>query len=159
MKLAFIHAKPADKISARLTLWFTGSTAYHCGLVDESDGTFFDMSLLPRKLPWPRYHPPKWVVLYDFPALTRAQCEEFLKRDSTITYGWLDYLLFGLRPLYHLVGKSTRNAGGMICSELCANWLAEAGYSPPQQPVPSPADLERWAQQQTTEPRERIHDA
>lgn len=145
MKLAIIHADPKDKLSARLTLWFTGSTAYHCGFVDETDGTWFDMSWLARKAPWPRYLPPKWVNLYDVPGLTREDCEAFLKRDSDIKYGVIDYLLFGLRPLYHLVGKSTRNASGMICSEMCALWLREVGHPAPIQPVPSPADLERWA--------------
>lgn len=145
MKLAIIHAPAGKKLSAWLTQFFTGSTAYHCGFVDESDGTFFDMSWLPRKTHWPRYAVPKWVNLYDVPKLTRADCEEFLKRDSEQTYGWKDYILFGLRPLYHLFGKSTRNAGGMICSEMCAIWLARVGYDAPTSPVPSPADVERWA--------------
>lgn len=145
MKLAIIHAPAGKKISAWLTKLFTGDTSYHCGFVDESDGTFFDMHLLPRKTHWPRYAVPKWVNLYDVPKLTRADCEEFLKRDSEQTYGWKDYILFGLRPLYHLFGKSTRNAGGMICSEMCAIWLARVGYDAPTSPVPSPADVERWA--------------
>lgn len=146
MKLAIIHGDPSTKLSARLTLWWTGSTAYHCGFVDEADGTFFDMSLLPRKIAWPRYFPPvKWVVLYDVPGLTREHCEAFLKQDSTIHYGVADYLLFGIRPLYHLLGKSTRNAGGMICSEMCAVWLSRVGYRAPLVPVASPFDLETWA--------------
>lgn len=148
MKLAIIHA-PADKrISAWLTQLFTGSTAYHCGFVDESDGTFFDMNLLPRKVAWPRYAPPKWVNLYPVPMLTRAQCEAYLKIDGSVRYGVMDYILFGLRPLYHLFGKSTRNAGGMICSEMCAVWLERSGYDAPTEPVPSPADLEAWARNQ-----------
>lgn len=145
MKLAFIHADPSKHFSARLTKLFTGSTAYHCGFVDEATGTFFDMHLLPRKCDWPRYSAPKWVVLYEVPGLTREACEGFLQRDSIHSYGWVDYLLFGLRPLYHLVGKSTRNAGGLICSEMCALWLRNAGFNAPFDPVPSPADLERWA--------------
>lgn len=151
MKLAIVHGDPRRKLSARLTLWFTGSTAHHCGFVDESDGTFFDMNLLPRKVSWPRYGPPvKWVVLYDVPALTREHCEAFLKADSTQVYGVWDYLLFGLRPIYHLLGRSTRNAGGVICSELCAMWLRRVGYPAPTHPVPSPADIERWARMHLT---------
>ncbi len=146
MKLAFIHADPSEKFSARLTKLFTGSTAYHCGFVDESDGTFFDMAVMARKTYWPRYHPPvKWVVSYDTPMLTRAMCEDLLKAYSDERYGYIDYILFGLRPIYHLFGKSTRNAGGLICSEMCAQWLMKAGYQPPVNPIPSPADLERWA--------------
>lgn len=145
MKLAIIHANPSDKFSARLTLWFTGSTAYHCGFVDESDETWFDMSWLPRKTAWPRYFEPKWANLYDVPGLTRAECEEYLKADSDVKYGFLDYILFGIRPLYHLFGKSTRNASGMICSEMCHLWLKRAGYEIEFDAVPSPKDLEDWA--------------
>jgi hypothetical protein len=145
MKLAIIHADPKRKIGARLTQWFTGSTAYHCGFVCEETSTFYDMNLLPRKIEWPRYHPPKWVNLYEVPNLTREHCETFLKQDSATRYGVMDYILFGLRPIYHLFGKSTRNASGMICSEMCAVWLTRVGYYAPVDPVPSPADLERWA--------------
>lgn len=144
MKLAIIHAPADKKLSAWLTQFFTGSTAYHCGFVDEATGTFYDMSWLPRKTRWPRYSPPKWVNLYEVPNLTAADCEKFLKDDSEITYGWMDYVLFGIRPLYHLFGKSTRNAGGWICSEMCAVWLDRVGYLVPMSPVPSPADLEEW---------------
>lgn len=146
MKLAFIHAEPSKHFSARLTEFFTGSTAYHCGFVDEAAGAFFDMNLLPRKCDWPRYDEPgKWVELYEVPGLTREICERLLQRDSVHRYGFVDYLLFGLRWAYHLVGKSTRNAGGLICSELCALWLREVGFDAPAEPVPSPADLVRWA--------------
>lgn len=145
MKLALIHAPADKKVSAWLTKAFTGSTAYHCGFVDESDGTFFDMHLLPRKTHWPRHNAPKWVNLYDVPNLTREHCEQFLKQDSEQTYGWKDYILFGLRPIYHLFGLSTRNAGGWICSELCAEWLRRVGYETPGGLVPSPADMEAWA--------------
>lgn len=145
MKLVIIHAPADKKISARLTKWFTGSTAYHCGFVDESDGTFFDMHLLPRKTSWPRYHYPKWVNEYDVPNLTREDCEKFLKQDSEQTYGWKDYILFGLRPIFHLFGKSTVNAGGVICSEMCATWMKRKEYKIDFPEVPSPADLENWA--------------
>jgi hypothetical protein len=149
MKLAVVHA-PADKqFSAKLTLWFTGSTAYHCGFVDEETGTFYDMHLLPRKTHWPRHNPPRWVNLYEVPNLTREHCESFLKQDSHIKYGVWDYILFGLRPVYHLLGLSTRNAGGWICSELCAEWLRRVGYYAPEEPVPSPADLEDWVKRHT----------
>lgn len=146
MHLAIIHADPARKFSALLTKLWTGSTAYHCGFVDHEDGTFFDMNLLPRKIAWPRYHPPvKWVVLYDVPGITRADCEAFMKEDGMQTYGVLDYILFGLRPLFHLLGRSTRNARGLICSEMCALWLQRVGYGIATDPVPSPGDLETWA--------------
>jgi hypothetical protein len=145
MKLAIIHAPAKEKLSARLTLHFTGSTAYHCGFVDEESGTFYDMSWIPRKTNWPRYHAPKFVYLYDVPKLTKDTCELFLKQDSEIKYGVMDYILFGFRWAFHLVGKSTPNAGGWICSEMCAAWLTAVGYDIEMQPVPSPATLESWA--------------
>ena len=147
MKLVFIHAEPSKKFSALLTKVFTGSTAYHCGFADEESGTFYDMNLLPRKLPWPRYSSPRWVTEYEVPNLTKERCEDFMKKDAEEKYGVLDYILFGLRPLYHLFGKSTRNAKGMICSEMCAVWMNRVGYSVLLEPVPSPADLERWAKE------------
>lgn len=145
MKLAIIHAPASKFFMARLTKFFTGSTAYHSGFVDEATGTFYDMDLLPRKCPWPRYSAPKYAVLYDVPLLTREHCEAFLKQDSREGYGYWDYLLFALRPIYHLFGKSTRNAKGIICSELNAIWLNRVGYNVPMDEVPSPKDMEDWA--------------
>lgn len=145
VKLVLIHAPADKKLSAWLTQFWTGSTAYHCGFVDESDGTFFDMNLLPRKVVWPRYGPPKWINEYDMPQITRAMCEDYLKRDGSVRYGVGDYIMFGLRPIFHWFGKSTPNVGGMICSEMCSVWLNRAGYDAPIVPVQSPADLELWA--------------
>jgi hypothetical protein len=92
-------------------------------------------------------------VLFDCPApITSEDCEEFLKRDSQVHYGFLDYLLFALRPLYHLFGKSTRNAGGMICSEMVNLWLwrIRPGCTPwpPDQAPPSPCDFYPFLTQQ-----------
>ncbi len=146
MKLAFIHAHPSKRFSAWLTKIFTGSTAYHCGFVDEAEGTFFDMHLLPRKVDWPRYQKQGyWVELYDIPGLSREMCEKFLQRDSIYKYDFVDYFLFALRPIYHFFGKSTRGAKGLICSRMCGKWAKDAGYDAPFDPSPSPGDLERWA--------------
>ena len=75
---------------------------------------------------------------------------EFLERrldeDDSI-YGWRDYLLFALRPLYHLIGKSTRNVGGVICSEMTNNDMIDCGASTPwpkDGPPPSPCDQLKW---------------
>jgi len=52
----------------------------------------------------------KEVVLVDGLSVSASFLEDKLKTDNA-TYGWIDYPLFGLRPLFHLFGKSTRNAG------------------------------------------------
>jgi hypothetical protein len=54
--------------------------------------------------------------------------EHLLSTDEN-AYGVLDYCLFALRPLYHLFGKSTRNAGGVICSEMVYNVLKNNGWA------------------------------
>jgi hypothetical protein len=47
-----------------------------------------------------------------------------------------------MRPLFHIMGKSTINAGGVICSEMVANDLNAHGWGVHFHQVPSPADLE-----------------
>lgn len=106
----------------------------------------YDMNLLRRRRPWPAYGPNTDVSLYSCPEVTKEYLEWQLSHDDNV-YGFLDYILFGLRPLYHLVGKSTRNASGEICSEMVNNDLRNCGVQTPFKPddeVPSPADLERW---------------
>ena len=148
--LAIIHADPERKLSARLTQLFTGSTAYHCGfVVDEAN--FFDMHWRPRVSNWPRYDnsPEKSVNFYPVPGMTVDGLLASFHRDANERYGVLDYLWFGprflLRKLPHLIGASTPNMRGLICSELCARWMRDQGIDAPIKPVPSPADLERWA--------------
>jgi hypothetical protein len=63
-------------------------------------------------------------------------------------YSVVDYILFGLRPLFHLFGQSTRNAGGLICSEMVNIDAVRAGVLtkwPLDAAPPSPADWYRWA--------------
>jgi hypothetical protein len=66
-----------------------------------------------------------------------------LLSTADYNYGYIDYLLFALRPIYHLFGKSTRNADGVICSELVYSVLLMNGWKHRFKEVPSPADLER----------------
>lgn len=134
------------KLSGRLTRLFTGCYAYHAAWVDEEAGLMYDMHLIRRRRVWPHY-PIEQLQLFDVPEVTRDYLESRLTTDEA-RYGWRDYLLFLLRPLYHLVGKSTRNAGGVICSEMVnADIWACGGTTPwrPQDPPPSPCDLVRWA--------------
>ena len=136
------------KLSGWLTRLFTGCYAYHVVWVDEGAGRMYDMNLIRRRRPWPHY-PADQVAMYDAPVtITREYLEDSLTRDGS-RYGVLDYLLFALRPLFHLVGRSTRNAGGVICSEMVNGDIWATGGETPWRPdgaPPSPCDLYRWLQ-------------
>jgi hypothetical protein len=144
MKLAIIFNR--RKLSGWLTRFFTGCYAYHVAWVDEERGLMYDMHLIRRRRTWPHY-PDSQVLLFDAPApVTREYLEARLTDDGQL-YGVIDYLLFALRPLYHVVGRSTRNTGGVICSEMVNNDIwACGGRTPwePHDPPPSPCDLYRW---------------
>ena len=141
MKIAFV-SNP-NKLSGKLTKFFTGSYTYHVAFVDTDRGCMFDMNLIRRIRNWPYYGPETTVVLVDTPVpVSYEYLFEKLKTDEN-RYSRLDYLLFALRPIYHLFGKSTRNMGGLICSEMVANDLQANGWSVQFKEVPSPADLEK----------------
>jgi hypothetical protein len=141
MKIAFFYNKFP---SSWLTKFWTGSTCYHVGIVDEGTNRFYDMNLLMRRRLWRggyaeghQYH------LVESPVcISEEYMEKMLDTDEN-TYGWKDYLLFALRPVYHMFGKSTRNASGIICSEMVYNVLAANGWQHNFKEVPSPADLEK----------------
>ena len=148
MKLAIIFNE--RKLSGVLTRLFTGCYAYHALWVDEERGVMYDMHLIRRRREWPHY-PEEQVVLFDAPpGVTREYLEAKLTSDDN-RYGVADYCLFLLRPLFHLVGKSTPNAAGVICSEMVNDdiWECEGGdavptpWRPTDAP-PSPCDLFRW---------------
>lgn len=143
MKLAIIFN--SEKFSGRLTKLFTGCYAYHSAWVDEEKGRMYDMHLIRRRRVWPHYGSAE-VLLFDVPEVTREYLEHKLETDAQ-TYGVWDYLLFGLRPIYHLFGFSTRNAGGVICSEMVNDDIWACGGQTPFRPgtaPPSPCDLYRW---------------
>lgn len=136
----------ANKLSGRLTRLFTGCSAYHVAWVDDEAGKMYDMHLLRRRRKWP-YYPDEQVLLFNAPAaVTVAYLEAQLTSDEN-HYGVTDYLLFALRPLYHLLGKSTRNAGGVLCSEMVNNDIWACGGVTPwaiSDAPPSPCDLYGW---------------
>lgn len=137
MKIAFIYGKRPSSI---LTKFFTGSTCYHVGFTDGAK--FWDMNLIRRRRLWPLY-PDSHVVLAECPVDVPIDYLEHMLDIDDEVYGWRDYLLFALRPFYHLIGKSTRNAGGVICSEMVADDLKANGWAVRFNEVPSPADLEQ----------------
>lgn len=130
----------------KLTKIFTGSYAYHAGWICEAEDKFYDMHLIRRRRIWSKERIDREYRLYDFPFVTYNYLEMMNDIDIN-TYGFIDYILFAVRPVYHLFGKSTRNMHGVICSEMC-NWdLIRCGYTTPFSATtepPSPADLEKW---------------
>lgn len=138
MKIALIYGKQP---SSALTKFFTGSACYHVGFTDGAH--FWDMNLTRRRRLWPGLYPESHVRLADCPVDVTAEYLEHRLDTDEATYGWQDYLLFALRPIYHLFGRSTRNAGGVICSEMVYDDLKANGWPVTLEEVPSPADLER----------------
>ncbi len=137
MKIVFIYNK---RPNSTLTHFFTGSSCYHVGFTDGVK--FWDMHEIRRRRNWVGLYPLERVLLAECPVDVTAQyLDDQLDTDRS-TYGYVDYMLFCLRWAYHLVGQSTRNAGGVICSELVANDLAKNGWTTRFAEVPSPADLE-----------------
>lgn len=138
MKVAFIYGKQPSSL---LTTIFTGSSCYHVGFTDGVH--FWDMNLIRRRRVWAGLYDPAKVILAECPVpVSREFLEHRLEIDDS-TYGYADYLLFALRPIYHLFGRSTRNRGGVICSEMVAGDLVINGWGARFPEVPSPADLER----------------
>lgn len=105
----------------------------------------YDMYWVHRRRQWPRY-PVGQYLLFDFPQVTRDYQEQKLTTDES-EYGFIDYIKFSVRGLYHLFGKTTKNAGGVICSESVNNDLWACGVATPwpidAQP-PSPCDILQW---------------
>ncbi len=140
MKIAFIYS--TTKLSGKLCKWWTGSYCYHVAWVDEAAGLMYDMHLIRRYRKWSHYSPDT-VRLVESPVPVRGDylMRQLLQDENT--YGFLDYCLFAFRPLFHLFGRSTPNAGGVICSEMVYEDLRANGWPVTFDEVPSPADLER----------------
>ena len=107
----------------------------------------WDMHLIRRRRAWPHYGEGE-VLLFDVPeaAVTHDYLEDRLQSDEH-RYGVLDYALFALRPIYHLLGLSTPNARGVICSEMINVDIHACGGRtpwPPNDAPPSPCDFYRW---------------
>lgn len=137
MQVAFVYGK---KPNSTLTRIFTGSTCYHVGFTDGE--WFWDMHQHRRVGPWKGRYPLARVILVDCPVPVTARFLDDQVLDQTVVYGFRDYIAFAFRWAYHLVGKSTRNYGGEICSEWVGNVLRLFGWPKTFPEVESPADLE-----------------
>lgn len=140
----------AHKISGILTKIFTGCYAYHVGWLDEEHDKIYDMFLLRRRRIWSEVRSQGGTILLfsspEFDLVTRDYLEKKLESDENI-YGWIDYLCFAIRPFYHLFGCSTRNANGVICSEMVNDDIWECGGTTPWDPKdepPSPCNIYNW---------------
>lgn len=145
MKLAIIFNP--TKLSGRLTKFWTGAAFYHVGWVDQDANLFYDMHMLRRRRYWSDYSANKRYMLVNCPEVTKAQLEHELNICDS-RYSRLDYVLFAARPILHALGKSTPNAGGLICSEMVNIDAINAGISTPwpiNSAPPSPSDWYRWA--------------
>lgn len=145
MKIVVVVGDPNKNMMSRLTKIFTKCPAYHVGFLHEESNMFYDMWWLRRRRVWPRYQD-KTVFMFDAPEVTQEYLEHKLSTDDS-EYGVLDYLQFALKPLYHVFGLSTKNAGGMICSEMVnSDVWACGGTTPfdPEQSPPSPCELWAW---------------
>lgn len=127
------------KLSGRLTLWATGSPAYHIAFVDLATYRMYDMNLLFRRRLWPHY-PDQVVKLYKCPVeLTTANLEWELD-ISDEWYGFMDYLAFAVKKVFRHFNPSFK---GAICSEKVADILKAYGWHSPFKGTPSPADFEK----------------
>lgn len=137
MKVAFAYN---HGISSVLTKFFTGSGCYHVFFTDGFH--LWDMNLKMQRRLLTAYQPEN-LRMVESPVPVSKEFLECKLDTFDESYGVMDYLLFALRPLYHLFGQSTRNQGGVICSELVYMFLRENGWTVEFNEVPSPADLER----------------
>lgn len=137
IKIVFVYGKQP---SSTLTMLATGSTCYHVGFTDGYH--FWDMNLIRRRRLWKGLCQEDRVILKDAPVPITAEYLNWKLDTDESRYGYLDYLLFSVRWLYHLLGQSTRNMGGKICSELVEEDLKAFGWLVQFAEVPSPADIE-----------------
>lgn len=144
MKLAIIFNH--DKILGKLTKYFTGCYAFHVAWVDLETDTVYDTNLYRRKRSWSGLYKEDQFLLFDVPKVKRDYLEYRLNFDlSSCTL--LDLIQFYSRRVYHLLGISTYNIGGVTSADMCNTDIWECGGSTPfdlDKTPPSPCDLFNW---------------
>lgn len=148
----------SDKLSGKLTKFFTGCYAYHVGFAVPESKAIYDMNLLFRKIPLKEQYVGDKMFLFDLPPgvnITEQDLQDEINRGVADLcdngsmlknlYGFVDYLAYGFRWVYHLFGKSTPNFQGVICSEKVNDLLIKHGWdSPFKYEVPSPCDFAKY---------------
>lgn len=127
------------KLSGKLTLWATGSPAYHIAFVDLDGGRMYDMNLLFRRRYWPHYAD-QHVKLYKCPVTVTVADLEHELDTSEDWYGVLDYAAFAVKKVFRRWNPSFK---GAICSEKVNDVLRSLGWHSPFKNTPSPADFEK----------------
>jgi hypothetical protein len=139
-----------------LTRLFTGCSAGHIGFLCEGSGWCYDMFLMRRRRKWPVADNRK-LAIFESPVEVPEQylIDKILDSGSEY-YGFIDFLLFALRPFYRLVGRPVRNHDGIICSEMVNNDLIENGWAsnwPKTSAPPSPCHLLRYFEKRASSAR------
>ena len=121
----------------------TGCPKQHVGFLCPETGVLYDMSLQRRHRTFSNViatHEDILFTLIDSPVDIP---EKYLmdKEINSDHYGAVDYVFFLLRPLYHLIGKTTRNQDGIICSEQVYTDMVQNGWAYSFREVPSPCNL------------------
>jgi hypothetical protein len=124
----------------------TGCYSYHCGFLVEDSQLFYDMFWMRRRRPWAEVvdqisHDDSIFKIVDSPVEIPEPyfIDKILNGNTHYSLG--DYARFGLRWFYHLFGKTTVNADGLICSEMVHCDLVEHNWHVTFKEVPSPCDL------------------
>lgn len=135
------------KIQAFFTRLLTKCNAYHCGILIEDSDYLYDMYFMRRRRKWSEIKDSYSYEIVEAPIEIPETylINEILNHNEA--YGFKDFLKFGIRPLYHLIGKSTHNSNGIICSGMVAADLSNNGWSDMPEAwykeEPSPCDLYR----------------
>lgn len=161
MKIALIYSD--SNFSSVLTQFFTGTRDYHICFVDDDLKTMWDQHWLFRQIPWHYENEgSKHYDLFECPfPITAEELDQEVMQDVrdfcdehkhwiNVLYGWRDYSMFALRPIYHALGKSTPNFGGTVCSGRVRDIGARRGWTELGSVFdaePSPADWRRFFQQ------------
>jgi hypothetical protein len=124
----------------------TGCYSYHCGFLMQDTQTFYDMFWMRRRQRWMDVvnapnHAGSVFKIIDSPVEIPEQYLIDQILDANTHYGVIDYIRFGFRWAYHLVGKATPNAKGLICSEMVNYDLILHHWHVTYKEVPSPCDL------------------
>lgn len=127
-KIVFIINK--RKIFGILTRIFTGCYCYHCGIL--MNGYFYDVSWIRRRSPWhPDLYKDAQIVMFNSPVEIDENLliEKILNRDTA--YGFINYFLYGIKPVARLFRIVVPNMGGVICSEQVNEDLIDSGWKSP----------------------------
>lgn len=133
-----------NTLSGKLTHFFTGCYTYHVGIV--LNGKFYDMYWMRRRRKWFQLYKNDQMICYESPVnINQEVLDKKILDDNDHCDVW-DRVMFGIRPIFHFFGQSTRNNKGIICSEQVNNDLIDAGWESPwskKDTPPSPCDLLR----------------